>query len=278
MLELASRNASQAFHDWHSPEEAAAEALDVLAGRLGLAGRPTRIECFDVSELHGGEAVAAMVVFENGLPASDSYRSFRIGEPASVGDPQRLAEALRRRFARGVEFGRPPDLLLVDGGSAQAETAARVLLEAGMEASVVAAGIAKSRVLDGGPSHDVERSPERVFLPGRPDPVVPPEGSPDLRLLQRIRDEAHRFAIGLHRKVRARRLLRSALDAVPGIGPARRTLLLRHFGSVKRIKEASLEELIETPGLPATVARAMHEALHKQPSSPESGVPVRIPD
>ncbi len=248
LLDLARRNASLAL----AQESAAAEAarpegtLRELAATLGLSAPPRRIECYDVSNLQGREAVAAMVVFVDGRPARHEYRRFRVRTVAGPDDYAMMREVLGRRFAR-ADWPRP-DLVLVDGGRGQLSVARRVLEEAGLGA-IPAFGLAKED--------------ELVFAAGRPEPLVLSRRSPALRLLQRLRDEAHRFAVGYHRRVHRRESIRSVLEDVPGIGPRRRRALLARFGSLEGMRRATVEQLAAVPGMNRTVALELHHFLHE---------------
>ncbi|MGZ6372375.1 MAG: helix-hairpin-helix domain-containing protein, partial [Candidatus Limnocylindria bacterium] len=217
-----------------------------------------RIECYDISNFQGRESVASMVVFEDGRPRSGEYRRFRIRTVAGANDVASHQEVLRRRFRR-VRAGEEgsaeevhwalPDLVIVDGGKGQLAAAVGVLRELGL-GDVPVAGLAKRF--------------EELYLPGRPDPILLPARSQGLYLVQRIRDEAHRFAITYHRNVRSRRALASVFDDVEGIGPVRKKALLKRFGSVRRIREASVEELAETPGIPRDLAERLKRHLARE--------------
>jgi excinuclease ABC subunit C len=242
------------------------KALNSLTDLLDLPAPPLRIECFDVSHLGGTDPVASMVVFEDGLARTAQYRTFTVRDAASTDDTRALAEVLQRRYRRLVEQPAPraapaeaggprdsfryePALVMVDGGAPQANAAAGVLADLGLELPVI--GLAKRL--------------EEVWLPDSPDPVILPRGSEALYLLQRIRDEAHRFAISAQRRKRGKRITASVLDDVPGLGPARRAALLRAFGSVQTLAAASPAELAAVPGIGAGLAAAVHAALNPGP-------------
>jgi excinuclease ABC subunit C len=259
LMDLAARNAAETLAReqarWMADQGRTLGALEDLSAALGLPGPPMRIECYDISTLGGRETVGAMVVFEEGRPRSGEYRRFRV---KTVGGPDDLAshqEVLRRRFrhARSGEEGseeelrwRLPDLVIIDGGKGQVSAATEVLGELGME-DIPLVGLAKER--------------EELFLPGQPDPVVLPATSAALYLVQRVRDEAHRFAITYHRDLRSKRTVRSAFDELPGVGPRRRQALLRVFGSVKRIREAPVEQIAAVPGIGPGLASRIKEGL-----------------
>ncbi len=233
--------------------------LAALAEALGLEAPPKRIECYDISNMQGDSAVGAMVVFEDGRPRNDHYRSFKIKFVPGPNDFAMLQEVLRRRLERlesaqrredadavgDRSFTSRPDLILIDGGKGQLSAALEVLESAGY-ADIPTFALAKEH--------------EEIFAPGRSEPIVQERNSPGMFLVQRIRDEAHRFAITHHRKVRARKALTSPLDSVEGIGPARKRALLRHFGSVQAIREAAVEDIVAL-GVPERLARRLKETL-----------------
>ena len=233
--------------------------LAALATALDLESPPKRIECYDISNIQGDSAVGSMVVFEDGRPRNDHYRHFRIKYVPGPNDFAMLQEVLRRRLERlesaqrreeadaagDRSFTSRPDLILIDGGKGQLSAALEVLEAAGY-ADIPTFALAKER--------------EEIFAPGRAEPIVQEHNSPGMFLVQRIRDEAHRFAITHHRKVRARKALTSPLDSVEGIGPARKRALLRHFGSVQAIREAPVEEIVKV-GIPERLAARLKETL-----------------
>ncbi|OLC46698.1 MAG: excinuclease ABC subunit C [Chloroflexi bacterium 13_1_40CM_4_65_16] len=233
--------------------------LAALAEALDLESPPKRIECYDISNIQGDSAVGSMVVFEDGRPRNDHYRHFRIKFAPGPNDFAMLQEVLRRRLERlesaqrreEVEsigdrsFTSRPDLILIDGGKGQLSAALEVTEAAGY-ADIPTFALAKER--------------EEIFAPGRAEPIVQERNSPGMFLVQRIRDEAHRFAITHHRKVRARKALTSPLDSVEGIGPARKRALLRHFGSVQAIREAPVGEIVKL-GIPERLAARLKETL-----------------
>ncbi len=232
--------------------------LTALAAALDLDEAPHRIECYDVSNIQGDSAVGAMVVFEDGRPRSDHYRSFRIKYTPGPNDFAMLQEVLRRRLERlemaqrreeaevgDASFSSRPDLILVDGGKGQLSAAMEVIEDLGY-ADIPTFGLAKER--------------EELFAPGRSDPIVQEHDSPGMFLVQRVRDEAHRFAITHHRKARTRKALSSPLDSVEGIGPARKRLLMRTFGSLPAIRDAPVEEIVKL-GIPERVAVRLKELI-----------------
>jgi excinuclease ABC subunit C len=241
-----------------SDHNARARALLALQEALALPEAPLRIECFDVSNLQGTEIVASMVVMEDGLPKRSDYRRFKIRHQPGQDDFASMEEALTRRFRRylaerdegaraGKRFSYPPNLLLVDGGKGQLAVAVRVLEDLGLE-DICVASLAKRF--------------EEVYLPRQSEPVRIPRDSEALYLLQQVRDEAHRFAITYHRQLRDKRMVKSVLDDITGLGPVRKRRLLKEYGSVKRLREMTEEDLMAISWLPARVARAVYEGLH----------------
>ena len=236
-----------------------ARALNELETALELPDAPLRIECYDMSHLQGTDYVGSMVVLEDGLPRKSEYRKFRIKGVEGNDDFAAMREVLHRRLsayladrdlpaAERGKFSYPPQLLLVDGGKGQLGVATGVLEELGLTEEIPVASLAKRF--------------EQVYLPGRPDPVEVPRGSEALFMLQRIRDESHRFAISYHRQLRGKRMLLSELDDVTGLGPRRRERLIEHFGSVPKLRSAALEDLLALSWLPSDVAEAVYERLH----------------
>jgi excinuclease ABC subunit C len=234
------------------------EALEELREVLNLESLPIRVECFDVSNIQGKEIVGSMVVFEDAMAKKAHYRKFAVRGQTGQDDFAAMAEVVSRRFARlaagaaadeyDESFAATPNLVVIDGGKGQL-SAALAAMQAFDLPRVAVIALAK-RV-------------EEVFLPGRPDPVVLPEHSPGLQLLQRIRDEAHRFAVTFHRRRRDASARESMFDQLAGVGPARRRALLRHFGSAERVLAASAEELEGVPGVPPKTARRIYAQLHR---------------
>jgi excinuclease ABC subunit C len=264
LVQMAEENAKQSFGERHDQEKAREKMLRELEQNLHLKRYPQRVECFDISTIHGAHAVGSMVTFINGEPDKRFYRHFRIRtiDASSGGDDfGMMLEMLKRRFARGKEDADLPDLIVVDGGRGQLAMALTAMAELGID-GVDAVGLAKMRVQAAARSTEIERSEERVFLPGQSNPVILKRNSNALFLLQRVRDEAHRFAITHHRKLRSRQTLYSALDRIPGVGGARKRALLRAFGSVKRIEAATLEELLQVPLMNQRIAQDILQALH----------------
>jgi excinuclease ABC subunit C len=263
LVEMAAGNARQSYAERHDQEKERERMLLELQERLRLRHYPQRIECYDISNIHGSHAVGSMVTFINGEPDKRFYRHYRIrtvSEDVGGDDFAMMHEVLKRRFKRGLDEGGLPDLVVVDGGKGQLGMAIAALGELRV-GDVDVAALAKMRVERAPRSPEIVRSEERVFLPGQSNPIVLKRNSNALFLLQRVRDEAHRFAITYHKKIRAKQTLYSALDKIPGIGGARKRALLRAFGSVKRIEEASLDELLKVPSINEKVAQEILDSL-----------------
>ncbi len=284
LLDTVARNAAQslALHKTRRASDLTtrSQALNEIQEALGLDDAPLRIECYDVSNLQGTNVVASMVVFEDGLPRKGEYRRFSIRGADGTDDISAIYEVITRRFRRYLDereetgeldvlgdpeqdqdqspeerdaamrqrkFAYPPNLLVVDGGPAQADAASRALADLGID-DVAVCGLAKRL--------------EEVWLPGEEFPVILPRSSEGLYLLQRVRDEAHRFAITYHRQKRSRGLTASVLDDIAGLGPARRTALLKRFGSVRRMTAATPDEIATVPGIGPRLAEVVAAALH----------------
>jgi excinuclease ABC subunit C len=261
LVKLASKNAATAARERLTGKESAATVLVELQERLHLRNSPHRIECYDISNIQGEMAVGSRVTFTDGQPDKGGYRRYRIRTVAGADDFAMMHEVLARRFRGREAAAGLPDLIVVDGGLGQLGVLTAVLRELGVEGIDMAA-LAKSRVEKGMAQERIVRSDERVFLPGRKNPVVLRQNSSPLLLLARIRDEAHRFAITYHRTLREKGAIASVLDAVPGVGEKRRKELLRHFGSLKRVREATVEELTQVKGMSGKTAEAVWEHLH----------------
>ena len=247
---------------WAADTHRNEQALKELADGLGLAALPARIECFDISNTQGTNMVASMVVFLNGAARKSDYRKFNIKTVQGPNDFESMREALTRRFRRYFDakaaervpgqkidpsFSVLPDLLIIDGGKGQLGVAVEVLQSLELFGQVPVCGLAKQQ--------------EEIFLPGRPDSILLPRSSQGLFLVQRVRDEAHRFATTAHRAQRAKTGIASQLDEIPGVGPTRRRTLLKHFGSLEGIRNASVDEIAEVKGVPREVAIAIKEHL-----------------
>ena len=254
LLEMAQKNARHALMRYMMrtgySDDRTNQALLQLESALALDAPPMRIECFDISTLHGAFTVASMVVFTNGKPDKSQYRRFKIRtELDEANDFVSMSEVLGRRYApermADERFGSRPDLLVVDGGRPQLTAAIRQLEELGLDIPVC--GLAKAD--------------EEVFVPWDDTPIVLPNGSASLYLIKQVRDESHRFAITFHRELRGKAMTVSILDEVAGVGPTRKKAIMRHFGSMKRLREASAEEIASVKGVPADVARAIYDSL-----------------
>lgn len=257
-LERVRENAVEAFgqHRLKRAKDfnARSQSLRELQEALQLPEAPLRIECYDISQLQGRDAVGSMVVLEDGLPHKSDYRRFKIKGVVGQDDFGMVHEVLGRRLRRlhsagtdSGKFDQAPDLVLIDGGKGQLGAARRAMAEAGVHDIPVAA---------------LAKRLEEVYLPDREEPVVLPRGSEALFLLQRVRDEAHRFAVRYHRTLRGKRMTASAFDEVPGIGPTRRQALLEHFGTLERVRAATEEELAEVDGISTALASTIRAHLH----------------
>ncbi len=262
LVELAGRNAENAFRTKHATPDRQKKMLKGLEKSLGLKKLPRRIECFDISNMGGKLAVGSMVTFEDGMPNKNRYRRYRVETVTQADDYAMINEVLLRRYKKAVKDGADlPQLIMIDGGRGQLGVALRVMDELGIkDVDVVALAKARKKYNKGvGLEYELQ---DRVYVPGSKGPVTLPTDSSELLLLGRVRDEAHRFAIEYHRKLRARMFYRSPLDAIPGIGPARKTKLMKCFGSIQNIREASLEDLREIAGLSERQAEAIYNYFH----------------
>jgi excinuclease ABC subunit C len=257
LLDFATANAEVGLSRRLEARESVDAVLDGLRERLGLSETPRRIECYDVSTFRDSIAVASGVVFQDGAPCKADYRRYRIREAAPDDDLACLREVFQRRFAR-ADSEPLPDLLMVDGGRGQLAVLLAALRDAGLHGDAIA--LSKERDLES-PSPRVRRSgglkSERVFTPSRVDPVMLAPNSRGLLLLQRVRDESHRFAIEFQRKLRAKEGMTSILEELPGIGPVKRRALLRHLGSLRAVRAASQSQLLEVPGISSRDAAAV---------------------
>lgn len=251
MLEVTERNSREEFKNQASYSEAKLKGLEEIKRKLGLEELPHRIECFDISHFQGKDTVASQVVFEEGLPAKDQYRRYKIQTVEGNDDFASMKEVLSRRFKHS-EYERP-QLLVIDGGKGQLSVAVEVLKEIGI-ADIPVVGLAKARTLGSFDLKEVQSSEERIFLPGRQNPVTFATGSEALHILVGIRDEAHRFAITYHRKLREETSLESSLDVISGLGEKRKQALLKTFESIDHIKSADVEELARIKGFNRVLA------------------------
>jgi len=317
LLEVAARNAEQGFKSWHEKDERREKALAALVRALHLTRPPCWIECYDISTFQGALAVGSGVSMKDGEPDKENYRRYKVKGVAGQDDFAMLHEVITRRLRRALAEGQFPDLIVIDGGKGQLNAALAAAKDLGVSTSPVTGipgapfvemvGLAKSRLVDAaalgttrvvgrrarrgraealadaaegaerGFVSELARSPERVFLPGRKDPVVLRQNSAELFLLARLRDEAHRFAITFHRKLRRERNFRSVLEEISGIGEGRKKALLRHFGSLRRVKDATAEQLAEVDGFGPAQAAAVFEFFHR-PGAPALGAEPEGPD
>jgi excinuclease ABC subunit C len=252
-MDMVAKNARQGLAS-HQIKQFATMDMDTvlkeMKSKLSLPSVPMRIEGYDISNIRGTRAVGSMVVFDKGLPKSDHYRRFKVKSVVGINDYAMMQEALRRRFKRQGEIDKKwsilPDLVLIDGGKGHLNAALEVLQEVGLP-EIPLASLAKEN--------------EQVFIPNKSRAIDIPQTSAVLHLLQRIRDEAHRFALGYHQKLRRKESVDSALDDIPGIGPKRKKALLRKLGSTRNIKEASTSELSSVEGITTTLAQKIKEYL-----------------
>jgi excinuclease ABC subunit C len=268
VIAMVRENAEQALREYSAKRRtdlaARSRALVDLQAELGLPEAPLRIECFDVSTLHGQETVGSMVVFEDGSPRKSDYRKFRVKQTHGVDDVKAMHEIVFRRFRRYVQenereepepgrrprkFAYRPQLVLVDGGRGQLGAAQRAMEEAGVS-GIPVASLAKRL--------------EEVYVPGSPEPIQIPRTSEALYVLQHIRDEAHRTAVGYHRNRRDSALRRSLLDDIPGVGRTRKTSLMKWFGSVEALQRATVDEIRAVPGIPRHLAETIHRRFQKE--------------
>ncbi len=259
LVQMASDNASQSLREHLMSRRSKEKILRRLQEELGLVNLPRRIEAFDISTIQGTESAASLVSFENNMPDKRNYKKFKIRTVEGQDDFASMAEVIRRRYAKAKEEGERPDLILIDGGKGQLNAALEALREVGMEGSDVI-GLAKARTGEEGS----EKEFERVFLPGVEEPVILDPTSATTHLVARVRDEAHRFAITYHRKLREKRAIHSELDDIPGIGEVRKKALLRHFGSVEKLKQASAEELASVAGMSKKAAVEIADFYRKK--------------
>jgi excinuclease ABC subunit C len=312
LLEVAARNARESFRGWRDRDERREAGLAALTRTLHLVRPPRWMECYDISTFQGALAVGSGVSFKDGEPDKANYRRYRVKGVAGQDDFAMLHEVITRRLKRGVADGALPDLIVIDGGKGQLNAALAAAHDLGVATKpspgisgvpfVEMVGLAKSRLLDPqalgttrvigrrgrgkaaaladaaetlekGFVPEAARSPERVFLPNRKDPIVLRPHTAELFLMARIRDEAHRFAITFHRKLRRERNFQSVLEAVPGIGETRKKALLRHFGSLKAVRDASVEALAEVEGFGPKQAQAVFDLLRSvtDPPAPVEG-------
>jgi excinuclease ABC subunit C len=263
LVAMANKNAELSFQTRRDRKHSQQATLQQVQERLHLRHFPHRIECFDMSNIQGTNPVGSMVVFTDGEPDKGRYRKFQVKTVEGPDDFASMYEVLSRRYTRALEEDDLPDLIMVDGGKGQLNIAQAVLWELGIDTPDLIS-IAKSRLKPAQGKDDKQWTEERFFLPGRKNPVTFPPNSSALFLLQRVRDEAHRFAITYHKARRAKAAVHSALDDIPGIGPKRRRALLQQFGSVKAIAEATPEALQEAGMVSRKLAETILQTLRKE--------------
>ncbi len=263
LLELACENAEKFLLVKDELEKDEEKLLALLKERLHLRRVPRRIEAFDISNLQGGNAVGSLVFFEDGKPNKERYRHFRIKTVEGADDYGMMYEVLLRRYQKAVEENDLPDLILLDGGRGQLNVAKEVLKELKIN-GVDLISLAKERVIEKPGPSEMRKTEEKVFHPQFKEPMVLGRRSPMLHLLDRIRDEAHRFAVTYHKKVRSRETVKSELGEIPGIGQVRQKELLKFFGTVEEIKKATTEELAKAPKMNATSAQNVYRFYHSR--------------
>lgn len=254
LVELAARNARHSFAERQLAGEANKDLMEQVRLVFGLAHTPRRMECFDISNLQGDRSVGSMAVFEDGAPSKARYRRYAIRNVEGQDDFAMLREVLLRRYKRAIEEDDLPDLVVIDGGRGQLNVARAVFEDLGIDGLAVAS-IAKSRV------ESESRSPERFFLPNRVNPIILPQHTPVVRLMARLRDEAHRFAVTYHRQRRNTAAFKTPLTDIPGIGPGRARTLLTQLGSLATIANSSVEAIAALPGFNEKVAHAVLQGL-----------------
>lgn len=259
LIEMAQKNAENAYLVSRTHEEDFTRTLKALKETLRLTQIPERIECFDISNIFGKQAVGSMVTFGQGKPDKSRYKRFRIKTVGQIDDYAMMHEVLTRRYKRGVEEGDLPNLIIVDGGKGQLGVALKVfedLAIGNVDLIALAKGRKESDVLG-------EKVGEQIFVPFLPDPIVLEPSSPELLFLDKVRDEAHRFAITYHRKLRDKEYYKSPLDEIPGIGIARKKKLMKCFGSIEGIRNATVEQLVEISKMPPKLASEIFDYFHK---------------
>ena len=255
LVKLASQNAENSLKEFRDSAATDMEILIKLQKRLRMDKTPQRIECFDISSISGTEAVAGMVVFENGKPNKSLYRKYRLKSVEAQDDYACMAEVLKRRYGKGEKSKPYPDMLMVDGGKGQLNIAVSVIESLKPEQTFQLISIAKKNESKG-------EKQDKIYKPGQVNPVNMGRGGEILLFLEKIRDKSHDFAISFHRQRRGKRFIRSALDSIQGVGKKRKATLLKHFKSIKKIRAATLEELSALPGINRNVAKSVKKALN----------------
>lgn len=266
LVEMAAQNAKQAFRDRQRSREETADILERLRDRLQLKKLPRRMECYDISHFQGANIVASQVAVTDGEVDKSRYRRFKIKTVEGQDDFASMYEVITRRLKRAQKEQDFPDLIVIDGGKGQLASAHAAARDLGVD-TVDLVGLAKSRDFDQpDKSAPVVKSPERLFLLNRKDPIVLSQNSAELFMLTRMRDEAHRFAITFQQTLMRRGNFRSVLEDIPGVGEGRKKVLLRHFGSLKRVRDATIEALADVEGMGAGLAERIHAYLHGTPT------------
>jgi excinuclease ABC subunit C len=278
LLEMAMDNARQSFASRRDNEKTREQMLEDLRAKLGLRNTPKRIECYDISNLQGSMVVGSQVTFDEGEPQKNLYRRYRVRTVEGQDDFASMYEVLKRRLGRAIRENEYPDLWVIDGGKGQLNVALEVIREFKLADQIDCVSLAKQHVLNDRREKEVAKSEERVFLPGRKNPIVLPKNSTALFLLVRIRDEAHRFAIAYNRELRRRARLRSVLDDIDGVGPVRRRAMLRHFGSLKRIRDATTDEIAAVKGLNRELAAEIRRHLDQMAGLLDAEESAILPD
>ncbi|MEE8398074.1 MAG: helix-hairpin-helix domain-containing protein, partial [Desulfobacterales bacterium] len=254
LIAMATENADKQLQDRMASTAAREDMLRRLGRALKIDKTPWRIECFDNSTLGGTEPVSGMVVFEKGNPLKSDYRKYKLKPLPEPDDYAYMAEVLERRYRPGDETMPQPDLLVVDGGKGQLNIALSVVRELGMEGAFAIIGIAKKDESRG-------ETEDKIYTPGRSNPIAFGRAGDLLLFLQRVRDEAHRFAISFHRQRRGKTSLQSALDGIPGIGEKRKAALLKHFGGIRKIRAAAIDDLAAVSGINPELAETLKRHL-----------------
>lgn len=255
LLNMAKENARISLNEYQLSAKGKEEILLDLKETLKLKNIPKRIEAFDISNIHGRDAVGSMVVWEDNAPRKSDYRHFRIKTVEGSDDFAMMSEVIGRRYKRLLEENREmPDLMIVDGGKGQLSAVLKALSDIGLKDRPDIIGLAKGKgeVLD------------RIYIEGKADPIILPPDSASIHLLQRIRDESHRFAITYHRKLRRKRTIESPIDFIPEVGKVRKKALLGHFGTYRKIKEAGINDLLAIPGITEKIAREIYNTLRRK--------------
>jgi excinuclease ABC subunit C len=254
LIHMAETNAKNRLKEQLASKKASMDILNRLQQKINIQRFPNRIECFDNSNISGTNPVAGMVVFEKGNPLKSEYKKFNIKTVKHQDDYAYMEEVLKRRYGKAEDSAPYPDLLLIDGGKGQLNIGVKILKELQLNEKFSIAGIAKKDAMKG-------EKDDKIFVPGRTNPINFGREGDLLLFLQRIRDEAHRFALSYHRKKRSDTAFQSIFDTIPGIGEKRKKMLLKHFGSISKIRNASINDISLLPGMNTRVAKALKQKL-----------------